>query len=64
MGYSKQDRLRDQGVLPGINLDAIRFGHRVERRKPLNVQPFPDPKLQRKRRADDEGWAKQQLRLW
>jgi len=64
MGYSRQDWLRDQGTLPGINLDAIRFGHRVERRKPLNVQPSPGSKPPRNKRDDDEGYARHQLRLW
>lgn len=62
MGYSRQDWLRDQGIL--FDLDRIRFGHRVERRKPLEIQPSPDQKPPRKRRDDDEGHAKHQLRLW
>jgi len=42
MGYSRGDWLRDQGIRPGIDLDRIRFGHRVERRETLNVVPLSE----------------------
>jgi hypothetical protein len=67
MGYSKQDWLRDRGALPGIDLDAIRFGRRAEPRKPLQVPYLGQPvegKPLKKRRDDDPGYEKFQLRLW
>jgi hypothetical protein len=74
VGYSQDDWLRDQGLLPGINLHKIRFGHRVERRKPLEVsfmgqrvagkEKPQERSTKREARIEDEGYAKFQLRLW
>jgi hypothetical protein len=72
MGYSHDDWLRDQGRIPGINLDKIRFGYRVEPRKTLDVPYLGERdgrvELSRKKRdargAEEEGFKKFQLRLW
>lgn len=73
MGYSHDDWLRDQGQLPGINLDKIRFGHRVERRPKLAISfmgvPLPGegklaPKPRRERREEGSGYEQFQMRLW
>jgi hypothetical protein len=74
MGYSREDWLRDQGRLPGINLDRIRFGHRTQRPKPLAIafmgEPLPgigrpaEKKSRPVRRDEDPGYDRFQLRLW
>ena len=70
MGYSREDWLADQGILPGLNLDRIRFGHRVERRPKLAItfmgQQYPGEEKPppRPKRDDDPGYERFQMRLW
>lgn len=72
MGYSHSEWLADQGILPGLNLDKIRFGHRVQPRPRLAImfmgQQYPGeekPPPKRKGKRDEApGFERFQLRLW
>jgi hypothetical protein len=72
MGYSHADWLADQGILPGIKLDKIRFGHRIQPRSRLAIsfmgkqypgEEKPPPKSKQKRDYDP-GYERFQLRFW
>jgi hypothetical protein len=71
-GDSHDDWLRCQGLLPGINLDRIRFGRRVEKRPKIAItfmgQPLPGQEKQssklKREKGHDPGYELFQLRLW
>jgi hypothetical protein len=71
MGFSQSDWQAQQGK--NINLDRVRWGHRMEPRQQLNV-PYQGQRglVEQKRRKpptvppkpEDPGLARFQLRLW
>jgi hypothetical protein len=66
MGFSHQDWHERQGRLVDINLDRIRFGHRMDSRKPLNVTSLGEERraTEKDQQQEDPGLAKYQRRLW
>jgi len=63
MGFSHQDRKEQRGRRPDVNLDRIRFGHRVDPRKKLSVS-LPGQDAGEKEKPDVEDVSKHQLVLW
>ncbi len=64
MGFSQADWQELQ-----INLDRIRFGHRVQRPPPIRLSFLPQahPPTNRPSKTkppEDPGYEKHQLRLW
>lgn len=64
MGFSHRDWQEQQGRLIDINLDRLRFGHRMDPRKQLNVSYLGQQGPPEDQKPEDPGLAKYQLRLW
>jgi len=54
MAHSHNDWLRDKGIPPRVDLSKIRFGHRLERPKRLDVSFMGQPAVVNEKPAEEK----------